>query len=91
MEFDVTFYKYISIFSENLESTFILNFSLPEYFPQDVFILSMSSIYHMTDQGKPQLKQIKDFPYSPRWEPKKMVVKILEHILVDKVQITQEL
>jgi len=91
LECDIITFKRISLLYEHPDLHFVLNFTLPLNFPKEQFVLTMNSIYQMTDQGKPLCRVIKNFPYSPRWEPKKMILKVLEHVINKEIKIFQDI
>ena len=90
LEYDIVTYRKISLLLEHLDFHFIITFILPINFPAEPFSLSMHSVYHMTEQGKPVHKNVENFPYSPRWLPKQMIVKALNYIVENEIQKFQE-
>lgn len=91
LEYDVLSYQKVSLHLKYLDFHFILSFELPLNFPKEQFSLTLYSIYHMTNQGIPFFKHIQNIPYSPRWEPKQMIAKALQHVLDAEVPIFQDL
>lgn len=81
LEYDVINYRKATLLLELNDIHFLLNFDLPLNFPIKQFTMTMHSVHHMTDQGKPVIKVVKEFPYSPRWEPKQMIMKAVSYII----------
>lgn len=81
LEYDVINYRKATLLLELQDVHFLLNFDLPSNFPIKQFTMTMHSVHHMTDQGKPIVKIVNNFPYSPRWDPKQMILKAVSHII----------
>nr|CAD1830467.1 unnamed protein product [Ananas comosus var. bracteatus] len=62
----------------------LIHFSIPIQFPKQQPILTLQSSQHFNSQGTPILSPpINDYPWSPRWDPAKMVERIFD-FLVDE-------
>lgn len=71
IEFDADNFTSISFLFEHKDFFFILNITLPRFFPQDKPSLTFQSVYH-TSMGWPYSITCTDYPYSPRWPPQEM-------------------
>ncbi|OAY77854.1 BRCA1-A complex subunit BRE [Ananas comosus] len=84
LEADPVFCRKATVLAISGVFTFLIHFSIPIQFPKQQPILTLQSSQHFNSQGTPILSPpINDYPWSPRWDPAKMVERIFD-FLVDE-------
>nr|CAD1830505.1 unnamed protein product [Ananas comosus var. bracteatus] len=84
LEADPVFCRKATVLTISGVFTFLIHFSIPIQFPKQQPILTLQSSQHFNSQGTPILSPpINDYPWSPRWDPAKMVERIFD-FLVDE-------
>ncbi|XP_067938402.1 BRISC and BRCA1-A complex member 2-like [Watersipora subatra] len=84
LEIDTEEYLTASILINFRDFHFILQVTMPAYFPKEQPKLTFCSVYHTDDIDKPFSKSSRAYPWSPRWSPEEMI-KRLQAFIADVI------
>ncbi|XP_058810513.1 BRISC and BRCA1-A complex member 2-like [Phymastichus coffea] len=81
LEYDVTFFQHLRLLLSYSNLNFILVIQLTPYFLNKRVLLSLKSLHHMTNRGKPTQILLSDFCFHPNWNMKRMISEIFIFII----------
>lgn len=85
IEYDAVKFNHITLLLEHRDFYFLVHFYLQATFPKDKPVITLQSVYHMTEQGNLYTQMIENYSYDPKYNSQTMISKILMHIIENEV------
>ncbi|KAH0552410.1 BRISC and BRCA1-A complex member 2-like isoform X2 [Cotesia glomerata] len=86
VEYDSTDFSFISLLHKHNDFYFFLHIKLSNKFPSDPPKYTLQSCYQVNTFNELSQHAVHDVPYSPRWDPRRMLTSAFNYIIKNEVE-----